>query len=112
MLTFKGITNAANSYMSVRLNNDSTSGNYAQYGGGDEVRFLVSANSGTKSGGIIIYDANQAVSHKVEATPYDAAYNTSAQFYLDPVAITRVDLISRESQAFTGGTVYLYGIAA
>jgi hypothetical protein len=33
-------------------------------------------------------------------------------FYTNPVAITRIDLVSRESQAFTAGTVYLYGIAA
>ena len=112
MLTFKGVTTSANSYMAVRLNNDSTAGNYSQFTGESETRFLVSGNAITRAGGVIIHNANQDVPHKVELTTYSAPEAANLAFYLDPTAINRVDLISRESYAFTAGTVYLYGIAA
>jgi type 1 fimbria pilin len=89
MMAFKGVTTAANSYMIVR-----------------------SINSGPRAGAIVIYDADKEVPHKMEKTSYDPSVAMNPVFYTNPVAITRIDLVSRESQAFTAGTVYLYGIAA
>jgi len=111
MLVVKGVTTAASSYLTFRVNNDSTTGNYSLTGGADN-NFLVATNSGTRGAGLIIYDVNQDVPHKVEATVYNPADGVNIGFYTNPVAITRVDLVSRESQAFTAGTFYLYGIAA
>ena len=111
MLAFKGITTAATSYMIVRFNNDSSSGNYS-VGSGNETSIILATNGTTARGGAtIVYDADKTVPHKIERSNYDATH-TDLAFYTDPVAITRVDLISREASAFTGGTVYLYGIAA
>jgi hypothetical protein len=112
MLAFKGVTTAASSYMIVRLNNDSTAGDYND-GVGTDTSFNISTNTSTsRAGAIIIYDVDQAVPHKVEKSSYIASDYPTPVFYTDPVAITRVDLISREASAFTAGTVYLYGIAA
>ena len=110
MLAFKSITTAAVSYMIIRLNNDSSAGNYSE-NSGTETEFLISTNDPARAGAIIIYNANQAVPHKIEKSSYQSATNNNPAFYTDAIAITRVDLISRESSAFTGGTVYLYGIA-
>jgi hypothetical protein len=111
MLAFKGVTTASTSYMAVRFNNDSSAGNYNS-GTGGETSILLATNTATARGGAaIVYDADKTVAHKIEKSNYGAAEQDSA-FYTDPVAITRVDLISRESSAFTAGTVYLYGIAA
>jgi hypothetical protein len=110
MLAFKGVTTAANSFMIVRFNNDSSSGSYSA-GSGSESSMILSTNTGTRGGAIVVYDADKTVPHKIEKSNYDATHLPSG-FYTDPVAITRIDLISRESEAFTAGTVYLYGIAA
>ena len=110
MLAFKGVTTAANSYMIVRFNNNSSAGSYSA-GVGNETSMILSGDSSARGGAIIIYDADKTVPHKIEKSNYDATHLVSG-FYTDPVAITRVDLISRESSAFTAGTVYLYGIAA
>jgi hypothetical protein len=111
MMAFKGVTTAANSYMIVRFNNDSSAGNYND-GGGDGSSMLLAINSGPRAGAIVIYDADKEVPHKMEKTSYDPSVAMNPVFYTNPVAITRIDLVSRESQAFTAGTVYLYGIAA
>jgi hypothetical protein len=110
MLAFKGVTTAANSFMIVRFNNDSSSGNYNS-GVGNETSIILASNTTARGGVAIIYDADKTVPHKIEKSNYDATHTDTA-FYTDPVAITRVDLISREASAFTAGTVYLYGIAA
>jgi hypothetical protein len=111
MMAFKSITTAANSYMIVRFNNDSSAGSYND-GDGSGTSMLLATNASSRAGAIVIYDADKTVPHKMEKTTYDGAVSQNPVFYTDPVAITRIDLISRESQAFTAGTVYLYGIAA
>ena len=112
MLAAKNITTSSVSYLIVRLNNDSTAGDYIEQSGSGEDNFLVGTNDPERAAMIIIYDANQAVPHKIEKSSYQSSTNNNPVFYTDAVAITRVDLISRESHAFTGGTVYLYGITA
>jgi hypothetical protein len=113
MLAFKNVTTSANSYLVVRFNNDTSTGAYAA--GSDGYTYqLLSHNIAAegRAGAAIIHDADKAVPHKLETTSYSAGFSMSPTFYTDPVAITRIDLVSRESQAFTAGTVYLYGIAA
>lgn len=111
MMSFKGITTAANSYMIVRFNNDSGPGSYND-GDGSTSSMLLAINNGTRAGALVLYDADKTVPHKIEKTIYAGTEAVYPAFYTDPVAITRIDLISRESTAFTGGTVYLYGIAS
>jgi hypothetical protein len=72
---------------------------------------ILATNTSARGGAVIVYDADKTVPHKIEKSNYDATHLSSG-FYTDPVAITRIDLISRETEAFTAGTVYLYGIAA
>jgi hypothetical protein len=110
MLAAKNITTSATSYLTVRLNNDSSGGDYIDNTGTEDA-FLVGTNDPARAAMIIIYDANQAVPHKVEKSSFQGANYNNPAFYTDPVAITRVDLISRDGGTFTGGTVYLYGIA-
>jgi len=110
MLAFKSLTTSANSYLVVRINNDNASGKYG-FEGSLATEMLVGTNNGSRAGAMVIYDANQSATHKIDLTYYTGT-TLATGFYTDAVAITRVDLISRESQTFTGGTVYLYGIAA
>jgi hypothetical protein len=109
MLSFKSLNTATSSYLVVRINNDNAVGNYAA--GGDSTQLLVGTNSDVRAGALVIYDANQSAAHKMEYTYFDGTTKYPV-FYTDAVAITRVDLVSREGGTFTAGTVYLHGILA
>jgi hypothetical protein len=109
MLSFKSVNTAAGSYLVIRINNDNAAGKYVAEGGvGTEL--LIATNTGARAGAIVIHDANQSATHKIEMPYYDGTTRYPL-FYADAVAITRVDLVSRDGGAFNAGTVYLHGIA-
>jgi hypothetical protein len=111
-LVGKQVTKSASEYPMVRVNNNTTGGNNA-----------VADASGTRQGILInnltasaqafsfkIYDVDKAVPHKMEAE-FDPSQGGDA--YVDPVVVTSLVLTTAGGTAtFTGGTVYLYGIAA
>jgi hypothetical protein len=67
-------------------------------------------STSTRGGFAIIYDVDKAVPHKIDtATGLSNASNLEA--YLEPAAITSITA-KAGGQTFTGGTIYLYGIAA
>jgi len=111
LLAAKNITTNVTGYLTVRLNNDSTAGDYIEQTGAGEDFFYVSTNDPARAMMMIIYDANQDVPHKIEKSSYQSSAFNNPVFYTDPVAITRVDLLNSTAATFTGGTVYLYGIA-
>lgn len=111
-LVGKQVTKSPSEYPMVRVNNNVTAGNNA-----------VNDSSGTRQGILIqnltasaqgfsfkIYDVDKAIPHKIEAE-FDNSQNGDA--YADPVVVTSLVLTTAGgSSTYTGGTVYLYGIAA
>jgi len=111
-LVGRQVTKSASEYPMVRVNNNTTAGNNA-----------VNDASGTRQGILInnitasaqgfsfkIYDVDKAIPHKIEAE-FENSQNGDA--YADPVVVTSLVLTTAGGTAtYTGGTVYLYGIAA
>lgn len=111
-LVGKQVTKSTSDYPMVRVNNNTTAGNNA-----------VNDASGTRQGILInnltasaqgfsfkIYDVDKEIPHKIEAE-FENSQNGDA--YVDPVVVTSLVLTTAGGTAtYTGGTVYLYGIAA
>jgi hypothetical protein len=111
MVVFQKITTGATATLTFQCNADTTN----NYSGGNasntENAIIMAGNTtGTRGGFAIIHNVNQAIPHKIEtATGLSNASNLEA--YLEPAAITSITA-KAGGQTFTGGTIYLYGIAA
>ena len=117
-LVGKGIANASASIPAVRINGDASTGSYAAgwslSAGANASIFLIGPSATTaRAVSFKIYDALKSIPHKVETTMYlDTGMSPSAgDAYIDPVAITSITFKEYSNINFTGGTVYLYGIA-
>ena len=106
MVSYKGLTlGTAGQDIRLRINGNSTTGNYASTA--YNYIFLGYGN-GAGSGYAIIYDANQAVPHRVQSH-YGELPDEKAFFYGSPDVVTSL-VVSPTSGTFTG-TIYLYGLA-
>jgi len=115
MLVGKGVTKSGSDYPRVRVNNDATAGNYATlWSNGGQTGFLCQGATASASGFVFrIYDCDKEIPHRVD-TAYDGAGNhaQATDAFVDPVIVTSLVLSNFSGASFTGGTVYLYGIAA
>lgn len=118
MVVWKALTASSGVELYLRVNNDSTAGNYAtrnaNYGAGDiESNSLIALNGYTRNqntGMIVIENANQSTPHQIS----DYASNTTFTFMgaillADP--ITRVDVFTNGNN-FVSGSIQLWGVAA
>jgi hypothetical protein len=111
MVVFQKITTGLTATLTFQCNGD-TSNNYSGGNAGNTENAIIMAGntSSTRGGFAIIHNADRAIPHKVEtATGLSNASNLEA--YLEPAAITSINA-KAGGQTFTGGTMYLYGIAA
>jgi hypothetical protein len=115
MLVGKAVTKSSSDYPRVRVNNDATAGNYATlWSAGGQAGFLVQGALAVASGFVFrIYDCDKATIHKVDAA-YDGAgaHAQATDAFVDPVVVTSLVLSTLSGATYTGGTLYLYGIAA
>lgn len=112
MVAFKNVTSVSNAAPMIRVNSVSTAGVYADVYGNSTAFYLAYSTTGAKAGAIIIYDADKAVPHYVLKSSYDATVPDPNAWFTDPVAVTQLDLTANTGVGFSGGTVYLYGIAS
>ena len=107
------ITKSAGTPVLVRPNNDNTVGDYAWSQSGNDSRFYVGNNSaGSHAVSFKIYNIDQSVPHKIE-TVNDGGYDSNGEAYVNPVPITSIVVGTWDGvTTFTGGTFYLFGIAA
>lgn len=114
-LVGKALTNGTADIPAIRINGDTAAGSYASswsHQNNGNI-FLVGANgTGARTFSFKIYDVLKSIPHKVESTPYDNSAISAADAYLDPTAVTSITIKTYSNNNFTGGTVYLYGIAA
>lgn len=116
MIVGKGVTKSGSDYPRVRVNNDATAGNYTTlWSAGGQTGFLCQGAASTAQGFVFrIYDCDKAIIHKVD-TAYDGsgAHAQATDAFVDPVVVTSLVLGTLGgSTTYTGGTVYVYGIAA
>ena len=111
MVVYKGITTGGTSSLSFKCNADGTTGNYAggNSTGTENAIILVNNSSSTRGGFAIVYDVDKSIAHKVDVAVVTNVSTTQA--YVNPVPITSITAYAA-GQTFTGGTIYLYGIAA
>jgi hypothetical protein len=118
MVVWKALTTGTAVELYLRVNSNSTAGNYASrsstYGQGDiESNSLIALNGYSRAqntGMIVIENANQSTPHQIS----DFANQTSYTFYgaiLLAEPITRID-ISNNGSNFSSGTIELWGVAA
>jgi hypothetical protein len=115
MVVGKGVTKSGSEYPKILVNGSTTAGNYATlWGSGGNVGFLCQGALASAQGFVFrIYDCDKATIHKVDSA-YDGsgAHGQPTDAYVDPVAVTSLVLTTNAGTAtFTGGTVYVYGIA-
>ena len=111
MVVFQKITTGATATLTFQCNSD-TSNNYSGGNASNTENAIIMAGNTTsiRGGFAIIHNADRAIPHKIEtATGLSNASNLEA--YLEPAAITSINA-KAGGQTFTGGTMYLYGIAA
>jgi hypothetical protein len=112
----KGLTHGTEDICAVRVNGDSSSASYAsfwaQYNAGGY--FLVSpSRAASHAFSFEINNADKSAPHNVKSTLYATASPiTSGDAYTDPTPVTSISITAYSGNAFSGGTVYLYGIAA
>lgn len=106
MVSYKGLTiSSAGSDIRLRINGNSTQGNY----GSTAYNYIfLGFGNGAGSGYALIYDANQAVPHRIQAH-YGEFGDAKNAFYGSPDAVTSL-VVSPTAGTFTG-TIYLYGLA-
>ena len=118
MVVWKALTTGSAVELYLRVNNDSTSGNYAtrnaNYGNGDiAANNLIALNGYSKasnSGLIVIENANQSTPHQISDFADDSTYTFFGAILLaDP--ITRIDITNNGSN-FSSGSIQLWGVAA
>jgi len=117
MVVWKAVTSGSPIWLYLKVNNDTTAGNYASTAtysntnNNESTQLLIlnGNNDYSHSGMIVIENANKSTPHQVSDF---AAYKTSqwTQVILNSDPITRVDLTPSTS-TFSGGTVQLWGIA-
>ena len=116
-LVGKALTNGTADIPGVRINGDTTNGSYASSWslttGASATIFLVGASSAAaRPFSFKIYDALKSIPHKVETTVYDGSITaTAGDAYVDATPVTSITVKTYANNNFTGGTVYLYGIA-
>jgi hypothetical protein len=112
MVVFKQVNTGASATIAFTCNNDTNTGDYA--GGnttGTETSIRVISNSaGVRGGMAIIYDVDKSVPHSVWVAGDDATRSVN-QGYLEANPITTISATAG-GQAFTAGTISLYGIAS
>ena len=117
MVVMKALTFSGTVELYLRVNNDSTAGNYATrnalYGAGDiESNSLIALNGysrNSSSGMIVIENANQSTPHQISDFASTTTYTFFGSILLaDP--ITRIDVFTNGNN-FTGGTIQLWGVA-
>ena len=107
------ITKSAATPILIRPNNDTSIGAYAWSQSGNDNKFYVGNGLSTSHAvSFKIYNIDQSAPHKIE-TVNDGGYDANGEAYVNPVPITSIVFGTWNGTAtFTGGTVYLYGIAA
>ena len=112
----KALTNSTADIIAVRINGDSSAGSYASFWAisGNNGYFLTTQNAASsKAFTLEIKNADKSVPHQVKSTAYASSNpTTNGDAYVDPVPVTSITVAAYASNNFSGGTVYLYGIAA
>lgn len=117
MVVWKAVTTAAIAWRLLKVNNNSTAGNYASTNSytfadanyANDFLYISGQQMTNTSGSLIIENANKSVPHTISNFASVGA-NTGQQSILLSDPITRVDLFLSTSN-FTGGTVQLWGVA-
>lgn len=104
MISYKSLSlSSAGADMRLRINGNGTAGNYPGAGG-----YIYWGYGVSYSGYALIFDANQAVPHRVQ-THYGDVADAKNSFYGSPDAVT--SLVVSPSAGTFSGTFYLYGLA-
>ena len=112
MVACKGITTGGAATIGIICNNNTTTGNYAgSNAGGTETVLTMNYGAGAGARGLmaVIYDVDKSTIHRATTSAMYTISNNQA--YLDPTPITTLSIYAG-GQTITGGTIYLYGIAA
>jgi hypothetical protein len=112
-ITGVAITKSSADYVVMRPNNDTSAGSYAtSWQSGGSTQFLSSSSSATSQAtSFKIYNIDQSAPHKIEGAS-DYTIVTPQDAYINPVPITSILVKNFSNATFTGGTFYVYGIAA
>jgi hypothetical protein len=116
MVVYKAVTTSANVFIYLRVNNNSTAGNYASistYTSADQLASnnyiaLTGTQTNNHSGLIVIENTDKSIPHQISDLTNVLVSSYSAAILLAS-PITRVDILGG---TFTGGTVELWGVAA
>ena len=115
-LVGKSLTHTTSDIVAIRVNGDTSGGTYANdFAAGNEGatggQFLLTpTQTFVHAFSFEIDNADKLAPHHVKSTGYGTVSPGDA--YTDPVAITSLTVKTYSNNNFTGGTVYLYGIAA
>jgi hypothetical protein len=109
----RSITKASLDYPFISINSDTSAGNYGVSGVGTRAGFLCGIGTASASAfGFKIYNIDQTIPHRVDCN-YDAGeIATPADGYFNPVAVTSITVKTFSGNAYTGGTISIYGIPA
>lgn len=112
----KGLTNGTAENVQIRVNGDTSGASYANIwvADGNGAGFVVTpSGTSTRAISFQIDNADKTVPHQVRTNTYASGYPASpGDAYVDPVAITSLTIRTTGGNTFSGGTVYLYGIAS
>jgi hypothetical protein len=115
-LVGKAMTSATGQHIQVLINGDTSSASYANGWAVNDGQsgFLLATNVTTsRAFSFQIDNAEKTIPHQVRANTYNGTFPaTPGDAYTDPVVITSLTLKTLSGGNFTGGTIYLYGIAA
>ena len=115
-LVGKGLTNGTADIVGIRFNGDTSANSYGNIWAATNnlAYFLISPSvTSAKACSLKISDADKSIPHKVESTMLGYQNPSSnGDAYTDPTPITSITVNAYSGNAFNGGTVYLYGIAA
>ena len=115
-LVGKSLTHTTTDIVAIRVNGDTSGGAYAndwaiQNAGASAGQFIVTpTQTVVHAFSFEIDNADKSAPHHVKSTGYGTVSPGDA--YTDPVAITSLTVKAYSNNNFTGGTVYLYGIAS
>lgn len=112
----KALTSGTSEVIQIRVNGDTSGGSYANMfssdGNGGGFNVAVN-NTSTRAFSFQIDYADKAFPHSVRTTIYASGYpDSSGDAYVDAAVITSLTVRTTGSTNFSGGTVFLYGIAA
>jgi hypothetical protein len=106
----KNITKSAAAETVMQLNGDTAAGSYGVYDYSLNYFYVGGAVTTVSALWGLIEDADQAAPHKVYGT-YNYVASSGPYYYTNPTAITSIKVYPFSGN-FTGGTIYLYGIAS